>query len=176
MQDTNPDLFQAMKVTRTISSLLIAAAVAACARRDPTSATPSRIDNVAALNGARLELVEEGGIAAFSTTRTVRHDDRAFTFVRRHICSANCPAPLDSASGTLSTTASDSLFNIVWNAQPGTLKDDYGTTPNSADMVTYTLRVVFDNTTKSIRADDGTMPAAMRKIVDAIHGIVAAGR
>jgi hypothetical protein len=43
-------------------------------------------------------------------------------------------------------------------------------------MVTYTLRVVFDNTTKTVRADDGTMPAAMRKMVDALHGIVAAGR
>lgn len=165
-----------MKVTRTVSSLLIAAAVAACARRDPTSATPSRIDNVAALNGARLELVEEGGIAAFSTTRTVRHDDRAFTFVRRHICSANCPAPLDSASGTLSGAASDSLFNIVWNAQPATLEDDYGATQGGADMITYTLRVIFDSGTKTIRADDGTMPAAMRKMVDALHGIVAAGR
>ena len=163
-----------MKVT--ISSLLIAAALFGCARRDPTSATTSRIDNVAALSGARLELVEEGGIAAFSTTYTVRHDDRAFAFSRRHICSTNCPAPLDSASGNLSTAASDSLFNIVLNAQPGTLKDDYGPTPGGADMVTYTLRVTFDNSTKSIRADDGTMPSAMRKMVDGIHGIVAAAR
>src|SRR6476661_5772194 len=100
-----------MKATRAVFSLLIAATVAACARRDPTSTGATRIDNVQALNGARLELVEEGGIAALSTTQTVRHDDRAFTFVRRHICSANCPAPLDSASGTLSVTASDSLFN-----------------------------------------------------------------
>ena len=129
-----------------------------------------------AFNGARLELVEEGDIAALSTTRTVRHDDRAFSFVRRQICAANCPAPMDSASGTLSFAAADSLFNIVWNAQPGTLKDDYGPTPNSADMVTYTLRIVFANETKTIRADDGTMPAAMRQIVDAIHGIVTAAR
>jgi hypothetical protein len=43
-------------------------------------------------------------------------------------------------------------------------------------MITYTLRVIFDSGTKTIRADDGTMPAAMRKMVDALHGIVAAGR
>lgn len=165
-----------MNVTNTLSSFVLAIALAACARRDPTSTSAVRVDNVGALNGARLELAEEGGIAAFSTTHTVRHDDRAFTFVRRHICAATCGAPMDSASGTLSFAASDSLFNIVWNAQPGTLKDDYGTTPNSADMVTYTLRIVFDNETKSIRADDGTMPSAMRKIVEAIHGIVAAAR
>jgi len=165
-----------MKATRAGFSLLIAATVAACARRDPTSAGATRIDNVQALNGARLELVEEGGIAALSTTQTVRHDDRAFSYVRRQICSAKCPAPMDSASGTLSVAASDSLFNIVWNAQPGTLKDDYGPTPGGADMVTYTLRVILDNQTKMIRADDGTMPAAMRQIVQSIHGIIAAAR
>jgi hypothetical protein len=165
-----------MKATRTLSSLLIAATVVACARRDPTSTGATRVDNVQALNGARLELVEEGGIAALSTAQTVRHDDRTFSYVRRQICAANCPAPMDSASGTLSFAASDSLFNIVWNAQPGTLKDDYGPTPNSADMVTYTLRVVFANETKTVRADDGTMPPAMRQIVQAIHGIIAAAR
>ena len=161
-----------MKVTRTIFSLLMAASLAACMRHDPTSASPARVDNVGSLNGSRLELIEEGGIAALSTTYSVRHDDRAFSFARRHICSANCPAPLDSASGTLSVAASDSLFNVVAGAQPGTLKDDYGITPNSADMVTYTLRVITGNETKSVRADDGTMPSAMRTIVDAIHGIV----
>jgi len=165
-----------MKVTRTVSSLLIAASLAACSRHDPTSASPARVDNIGSLNGARVDLVEEGGIAAFSTTYSVRHDDRAFSFARRHICAASCPAPLDSASGTLSVAAADSLFNVVSSAQPTTLKDDYGTTPNSADMVTYTLRVVLDNETKTVRADDGTMPAAMRKIVDATHGSVAGAR
>ena len=162
-----------MKVT--ISGLFLVAALAACARRDPTSASPSRVDNVS-LSGARLELVEEGGIAALSTTQTIRHDDRAFTFVRRHICAANCGAPMDSASSTLSVAAADSLLNIVSKAEPANLKDDYGMTVGGADMVTYTLRVVLDNGTKTIRADDGTMPPAMRLIVEAIHGIVAAAR
>jgi len=165
-----------MKVPSTILRLVITFALAACARRDPTSATANRIENAAALNGARLELVEEGGIAAISTTRTVRHDDRAFSYVRRRICSAECPAPMDSASGILPVTASDSLFNIVWNAQPGTLKDDYGPTPGGADLITYTLRIVLDNETKTVRADDGTMPVAMRRIIDAIHGIITAAR
>jgi len=165
-----------MNVTKAIPSLLIVFSLAACSRHDPTSASPTRVDNVGSLSGAHVELVEEGGIAAFSTTYSVRHDDRAFAFSRRHICSANCPAPLDSVSGTLSLAASDSLFNIVSSAQPATLKDDYATTPNSADMVTYSLRVAFTDQTKTVRADDGTMPAAMRKIVDAIHGTVAAGR
>jgi hypothetical protein len=83
---------------------------------------------------------------------------------------------MDSAGGTLPVTASDSLFNIVWNAQPGTLKDDYGPTPGGADMITYTLRIVLDNETKTVRADDGTMPVAMRRIIDAIHGIITAAR
>lgn len=160
-----------------LSFVCIASTAAACARRDPTSNLPAvRTDNVGSFNGARLDLVEEGGIAALSTTYAVSHDERTFTYVRRQICSAKCGAPMDSVSGTLSSGASDSLFNIVWNAQPGTLKDDYGPTPNGADMVTHTLRVVFQNSTKTVRADDGTMPPAMRQIVDAIHGVVAAAR
>jgi hypothetical protein len=165
-----------MKARLTISSLLISASLVACSRHDPTSAGPARVDNIGSLNGARLELIEEGGIAAFSTTYTVRHDDRAFSFARRHICSGSCSAPLDSASGSLSVSASDSLFTIVSSSQYGTLKDDYGSTANAADMITYSLRIVFDNETKAIRADDGTMPLAMRKIVDAVHGVVAAAR
>ncbi|HEY6830052.1 MAG TPA: protealysin inhibitor emfourin [Gemmatimonadaceae bacterium] len=162
-----------MNVIRTISSLLVATSLLACSRHDPTAPSPARVDNLGSLNGARVELAEEGGIAALSTTYSVRHDDRAFSFSRRHICAATCPAPLDSASGTLSVAAADSLFNVVSRAQPTTLKDDYGTTPNSADMVTYTLRVVLGNETKTVRADDGTMPSAMRNIVDALHRVVA---
>src|SRR5689334_11577703 len=79
---SNPKLLLPMKVT--ISSLLIVAALVGCASGAPTSTAATRVDNVAALNGARLELLEEGGIAAFSTSYTARHDDRVFTFSRRH--------------------------------------------------------------------------------------------
>jgi hypothetical protein len=43
-------------------------------------------------------------------------------------------------------------------------------------MFEYTLRVTFDGTTKTVRADDGTMPAAMRKIVALLGGTIDSAR
>lgn len=152
-------------------------ALTACTHRDPTSAVPAvRNSDFGTLNEAKLELVAEGGIAALQVKYAVDHDARAYTYSQRHICSDKCGAPLDSASGTLSPAAADSLFSLVWAQSPYGLRDDYGTTANAADMMAYTLRVTFEGNTKEIRADDGTMPDAMRRIVDATRGIVAAAR
>jgi|SRR5215208_1669674 len=157
-----------------LSILLVSSSIVACARRDPTAAQVARNDDFGTLNAAKIELLEEGGIAAFLTNHVVRHDDRAFVFTRRQFCTS-C-APIDSASGTLTASASDSLFTLTWGQSPFALKDDYGTTGMAADMIVYTLRMTFDGTTKTVRADDGTMPPQMRKIVDAVHGIISAAR
>jgi hypothetical protein len=159
-----------------LRSLILLAVVAACARRDPTSSPAVRVDDFGVLNAAKIELVEEGGIAALLIDRVVRHDDRFFLYTQRHICGQTCPAPMDSVTGTLSPAAADSLFTLVWAQQPFSLKDDYGTTHGAADMMEYTLRMTFDGTTKTVRADDGTMPPPMRQILDALRGTISAAR
>lgn len=159
-----------------IRSLLLLSIVAGCTHRDPTTSPSVRNDDFGVLNAAKIELVEEGGLAAIVTDRLVRHDDRFFVYTRRQFCGQTCGAPTDSVSGTLSPAATDSLFNIVWSQSPFTLRDDYGTTNGAADMVTYTVRMTFDGRTKTIRADDGTMPPPMRQIVDAIRGTIFAAR
>jgi hypothetical protein len=162
---------------RSIGIVLATVALAACTHRDPTSVVPGAGNaDFGTLNGAKLELVAEGGIAALRTRYTVDHDTRAYVYRQGHICSGACGAPLDSASGALSPAGADSLFSLVWAASPYSLRDDYGTTANAADMMTYTLTVTFEGSTKTIRADDGTMPKAMRDIVDATRGIVGAAR
>jgi hypothetical protein len=159
-----------------LRSLILLAVVAACARRDPTSSPAVRVDDFGFLNAAKIELVEEGGIAALLIDRVVRHDDRFFLYTQRHLCGQTCAAPMDSVTGTLSPAASDSLFTLVWAQQPFNLKDDYGTTHGAADMMEYTLRMTFDGTTKTVRADDGTMPPQMRQILDALRGTISAAR
>lgn len=152
-------------------------AIGACARGSSSPAAPSRpVDSFGTLNGARIELTAEGGIAALSTTWRATHDDRSFVYARRHVCGTTCPAPMDSASGTLSAAAADSLFSRVWSLAPMDLHDDYGTTAGAADMFEYTLRVTYDGTTKTVRADDGTMPAAMRQIAAILGGIIDSAR
>src|SRR5689334_14062961 len=138
----------------------------ACTHSSSGPAAPSRpVDSFGTLNGAHIELTAEGGIAALSTSWRADHDDRSFAYARRQICGAKCPAPMDSASGALTPAAADSLFSVVWSLAPMNLHDDYGTTRGGADMFAYTLRITFDGTTKTVRADDGTMPDAMRRIV-----------
>ena len=162
---------------RSIGVVIAGIALAACTHRDPTSTMPGAGSaDFGTLNAAKLALVAEGGIAALQVQYSVDHDTRAYVYSQRHICSDKCGAPLDSASGTLSAAAADSLFSLVWAQSPYSLRDDYGTTSNAADMMTYTLTVTFESNTKKIRADDGTMPEAMRKIVDATRGIVGAAR
>ena len=159
------------------SLILIAlAAGAACSGGGPGSIAAIRVDDFGALNDAKIELVAEGGIAALLITDAVRHDDRFYLHTMRHLCTQTCAAPLDSATGTLSASAADSLFNLVWAQSPFSLKDDYGTMNGAADMMTYRLRMTFDGTTKTVRADDGTMPPQMRQIVDALRGTISAAR
>jgi hypothetical protein len=127
-------------------------------------------------NGATVELTAEGGIAAFSVHHLVRHDDRAYVYSQRMICGQSCGAPLDSASGTLAAATTDSLFNVVLAQSPFSLADDYGITQGGADMMTYVLKVVAGGNVKTIRADDGTMPDPMRKIVQTLRETIAAAR
>jgi hypothetical protein len=123
-----------------------------------------------------VEVVAEGGFAALATNHLVRHDDRFFVFTQRHICSANCPAPMDSASGMLAPSAADSLFGVILSQSPFELKDDYGPTKGGADMMSYTVRITSAGKTKTIHADDGTMPPPMRRIVDAVRQTIASAR
>ena len=146
----------------------------ACAGRATSSDSPVANDAFGTLNGATVDLESSGGFAALATVYRAAHDDRSYVYSRRHICSANCGAPLDSASGRLAPNVADSLFSIVVSAAPD-LEPDYGTTAGGADMVDYKLRMTIAGQTKTVHADDGTMPAPMRRIVDALRGIVGRG-
>jgi hypothetical protein len=158
-----------------IAGFITALALGACA--GGSTASPSiRTDTFGTLNGARIELTAQGGFAGLTTNWRVAHDDRSYSFVRRHICGSTCAAPLDSASGTMSGVAADSLFTVVWGLGPTSLKDDYGLTPGAADMFEYSLRVTFDGATKTVHADDGTMPPALRQIVNTLAGTIDSAR
>jgi hypothetical protein len=152
---------------------IICAGVVGCAATN-TVASPDLSSDFGTLNGATLELTAVGGFAGIQVHQMVKHDDRTYVATTRSICAGACRPPIDSVSGTFSPAAADSLFNIAWQQSPFSLKDDYGPTKGGADMMTYTLKVTFDARTKSITADDGTMPAQMRAIVGAMRGTITA--
>lgn len=156
-----------------LSLFVLAASVAACSSANLVTT----VDDRALFNlRSSIDLTAEGGIAALAVHHAARNDDRAFVFTQRQICGEKCGAPLDSASGTLAAAASDSLFDVAVAQTPLLTKDDYGITQGGADMMTYTLTVTLGNSTRTIRADDGTMPEPMRAIVQSLRATISAAR
>jgi hypothetical protein len=153
---------------------LSVAAVACSSSGNPGD--PVLLGDFGSFNQATVEVTAEGGLAALTVHHIVRHDDRSYLFTQRKICGQSCGAALDSASGTLTPAATDSLFNIVLAQSPLSLKGDYGTTRGGADMMTYTLTISAEGNVKTIRADDGTMPPQMRQIVQSVRETISAAR
>jgi len=167
-----------MRLIRTVRIVHIAAysivvgLVAACASSGGTSVP---LNDFGTLNGSNVEVVAEGGIAALSITDKLDHDSRGFLHVTRRLCATSCQAPSDSATGAVAANVADSVFSIVLE-RARALDGDYGTTKGAADMMTYTVRVTSGGTTKTLRADDGTMPLAMKQLVAAVRESVTAAR
>jgi len=163
-----------MKTPRSGSILwAVFAFTAGCATTGPT------IDgntDVGSFNGAKVEITAEGGFAALSVVHRVEHDTRAFVYAQDRLCGTTCGAPLDSASGTLPATTTDSLFNIVLQNARRLPKDDYGITRNGADMMSYTIRLTSQGRVRTIHADDGTLPEPARQIVSAVRETISAVR
>jgi hypothetical protein len=153
---------------------LISATIVACSGRSPTDASQTQLEGTK--SGSKVEVIAEGGIAGLDIRHVVSQDDRFFVYTQRRLCTNNCAAS-DSASGTLSVAASDALFNLVFAQLPFDLKNDYGTSRGAADMMEYTIRITIGgDAVKTIRADDGTMPEQLRRIVSAVQSTVSAAR
>jgi len=162
-----------MQRNHAFIGFIAGATLAACATNAATESAQLRLDQLSS-SGASIEISAQGGIAALSVNHMVRHDDHTYLYTQRPICSGICPA-LDSASGTLPSLVVDSLFKAALPAALA-LKDDYGTTGNGADMMSYVVRVSSAGSTKTIKADDGTMPPELRRIVTGVRQTIDAAR
>jgi len=111
-----------VKRSRLIRAAFAVAAIACStngARLDPESAAKS-----ASYATADVELVGTGGLGGFMTRSLVRGSGPSFLYTMHRICSVpNCQAALDSASGGLRRSVSDSLFATIDAAAPWNLKD-----------------------------------------------------
>lgn len=159
--------------TRVLVSLFALGFAGACASTSPTLDGSTDLGSA---SGAKVEVTAEGGIAAMSVSHRVDHDTRAFAYTQGRICGASCPAPMDSASGTLSPAKTDSLFNVILQDARALPKDDYGITRNGADMMSYTIKITSGGHVRTIRADDGTLPDPARAIIAAVRETISAAR
>jgi hypothetical protein len=163
--------------TRFVGALMVSTTIMACA----STMTATQSGSVAtqpqsSLSGAKIDVVQEGGFAALAIRRAVTRDDRAYVTSTRGLCNSNCGVPTDSASGTLTAGATDSLFAAIVAQDPFSLKDDYGVTKGSADMFRYTVHITANGKSKSVRFDDGSIPEPMQKILLALQTTLFAAR
>ncbi len=156
--------------------MMLSTTLTACAGTTATQAGSVASKPQANFSGATIDVVQEGGFAALSIRRAVTHDDRRYVTSTRRMCTSNCGAPTDSASGLLTAGAADSLFAAITAQDPFSLKDDYGVTKGSADMITYRVRITANGKSKSVRFDDGSMPEPMQKILLALQTTLFAAR
>ena len=152
----------------------LVSAAAACGRQ--TTETGVIIDW--AQPTTEVEVYETGGIAGFVSDYLVRKESGTFVYSRRRPCTtAPCPPAIDSAMGVLSRAAADSLFAAVTRDTLGLHAADFGTTRSAADMIAYVVRLRSSGEVRTdARADDGTMPPPMRRIVEAVHAAISAAR
>lgn len=161
-----------MKTRCALLSIVVAMATTACASTSPT--LDGNTDGN--LTGAKVDITAEGGFAALTVTHRVDHDTRAFAFSQRRICGTSCAPPTDTTSGMLSPAKADSLFNVVLQNAHALTKDDYGITKNGADMMSYAIRITADGRTRTIRGDDGSLPAPAREILTIVRQTISAAR
>ena len=154
---------------------LLSASIAGCAKDTPTEASQTR--------SRREHDRQQGGSRRGRRNRGARHPLRRAPgrpLFRLHATPSlqqQLRGALTPTSGTLSAAANDALFNTVFAQSPFDFKDDYGTSRGAADMMEYTIRITIGgDAIKTIRADDGTMPEPLRRIVSAVLETVSAAR
>jgi hypothetical protein len=133
------------------------------------------------LNAARAEFrltsEREGGIGTLYFRESVDGATGRYVATTHRICSVpQCQAAIDSASGTLDASVVAALIAEVESANIWSLRDDYGRTPNSADMMVHTLTAQLTGRDKSVRGDDGTFPDAARRVESALHAAITKAR
>lgn len=149
---------------------LAASLLAACTRPEPPLATD--VLGADASDDPLVVVEREGGLGGLWIRREVRADGR-FVATTHRICSVpQCQAAMDSASGVLPPATVAELAGAIRRAAPWTVAGDHGRTPNSADMMTHTLRVRLDGRSTDVRGDDGTFPRQAREVAAAVEKAV----
>ncbi len=147
---------------RSAAAAALLAGAAACGA--VTTAEEVAADVVSAPG---IDVVADGGIAALHTMAHIDSATGAVYWVFRAICApaVNC-TPNDSLSGTVTGSLVENLYGRAATPEFRALRRDYGLTVGSADMRSYTLVIRANGTSRTLQADDGTMPTLMAQFVN----------
>ena len=121
-----------------------------------------------------IEVLADGGIAALHILNRVDSTSAEARYSMGPICgSTGTCQPRDTLTGTLTRAQVDALFARTLEPEFRALRADYGTTTQGADMMGYTVIIHANDRTRTIRADDGTMPSLLAQWVNDVRGAVA---
>ena len=147
--------FHRQKVRRMVAlaSPLAAAAALACGT---ITAAEGEVPDASA---ARIVVEADGGIAAFHQEVRIDSATGVATWLHGPSCAGNpnCPGR-DSGSKPIGAEAVRGFFTRTYEAPFRALHQDYGTTTNAADMMTYRITIVANGLRRSVTGDDGTLP------------------
>ncbi len=119
-----------------------------------------------AVSATRIDIRRDGGIAGLRTDLWADLVTGGFGTVTRRMCEApSCPPPIDSVAGTLTRAQADALIARIAEADFFNLRDDCGVTANAADLFFYAVTIRRGGDSKTVRADDLSMPQPLARIV-----------
>ena len=155
---------------------LVLAALTAC--RTPAAASSD--DAVSASTGpvtvanapTGITIHATGGIAGMEIVRGVARDGPLFSTFTRRLCSGTrCTPATDSAAGALQPARAASVWSEIEAARTDTMRADYGI-GRGADQMFYEIRIALPSGERVLRADDFSMPPALRKIVERVDAAI----
>jgi hypothetical protein len=120
-----------------------------------------------------IEVLADGGIAALHILNRVDSATAGVQYSLGPICGegGSCQ-PRDTVTGSISQAQVDALYARAARPEFRALRADYGTTTQGADMMGYTVIIRANGRTRTIRADDGTMPSLLAQWVNDVRGAV----
>lgn len=153
---------------RSVMVASFALGVAACSTLVAADGEVADPDNPAAID---IEAI--GGIAALRQHTHVDSASGQFTYTMARLCepAPSCPV-LNSETGTIKREDIDALFRRVMLPDFRQLRKDYGTTKNGADMMAVVVTIHANGLSRSVTADDGTMPTILAQFVHDVAGAV----
>ena len=167
------------KLPRVAAAAALVAAVACQPADEPTGVeqeepAPLAATPVTAPLPAGILVERSGGLAALATRATVDSATGRFTFVVRRPCAGDrCPAPLDSATGTVPPANVRILFSTVAREHALDLATEQRPTcPRCADQLAYVVTLQTGGTRRTIRTDDAAMPPELARVLDAFWRVI----
>ena len=155
-----------------LTSALVLVAAAAC--RGTAAVETEQRDT---LSAAGIEVRATGGIAALDLHATIDSVSGQALLTTRPICapSSECRDLVPPSQRILDPSAVEAFFARTAAPAFVALRADYGTTPNGADMRTYLVTIRANGRVRTLRGDDGSLPALLSAFVSDVLNAPRAG-